>query len=270
MAYKIGFVKETDKEREDNLQPKVMQKEIVARKSVVQVYFADRNQSYSYYNDQFHLKQGDLVYVEGKLEGLRGRVTEVNYTFKIKVSDYKRVIAVADTDVRGEFYMAGSHFVTFDRSTLPKEKILTWFRAPVQEEEFISGWDDTCFSLDRLADMKVDERIAERGHEYYFKNQVRYLCMDHGRGYAIVEGSEAYEVEFQYKNHEISHLVCSCFCSFNCKHEFATMLQLRETLAFIHEHYEEDFQHTDYFAAVAKSTLFQTAIDGKKEGKFTI
>ena len=29
--------------------------------------------------------------------GLRGRVTAVNYSFKIKLSDYKRVVAVADT-----------------------------------------------------------------------------------------------------------------------------------------------------------------------------
>ena len=39
------------------------------------------------YNDLFDLHPGDLVYVDGKLEGHRGRVTDVNYNFKIKVSD---------------------------------------------------------------------------------------------------------------------------------------------------------------------------------------
>ena len=57
------------------------------RKSVVQVYFAERNMKLAYYNDQFDLKCGDLVYVDGKLEGMLGRVTEVSYNFKIKVSD---------------------------------------------------------------------------------------------------------------------------------------------------------------------------------------
>ena len=52
-----------------------------------------RGMGWAYYNDSFDLKVGDFVYVEGKLEGYRGQVTEVNYSFKIKPSDYKKVIA---------------------------------------------------------------------------------------------------------------------------------------------------------------------------------
>ena len=55
---------------------------------------------------------GDIVFVEGKLESVRGRFTEVNYNFRIKLSDYKRVIVVADTNVIGQFCITGSHFVT--------------------------------------------------------------------------------------------------------------------------------------------------------------
>ena len=69
------------------------------------------------------------MYVDGKLEGQRGRVTDVNYNFKIKVSDYKRIIAVVDTNVRGQFYMAGSHFVTFDKEALPRNQVLSWFNS---------------------------------------------------------------------------------------------------------------------------------------------
>ena len=32
-----------------------------------------------YYNDQFDLHRGDLVFVDGKPEGLRGRVVNVTY-----------------------------------------------------------------------------------------------------------------------------------------------------------------------------------------------
>ena len=67
------------------------------------------------------------MYVDGKLEGQRGRVTDVNYNFKIKVSDYMRIIAVVDTNVRGQFYMAGSHFVTFDKEALPRKQVLVRF-----------------------------------------------------------------------------------------------------------------------------------------------
>lgn len=242
---------------------------VVPRPSLVQVYFPNKNMTLSYYNDRFDLRVGDLVYVDGKLEGVRGRITEVNYNFKIKVSDYKRVIAVVDTTVHGQFFMAGSHFVTFDRAALPAEKIVTWFKAP-SDDEFVSGHDDTTFRLDDLSGMKISAAVAERGHEYYMENNVRYLCIDGTKGYAIVEGSEAYEVEFTYQNGEISRLVCSCFCSYNCKHEFAAMLQLRETLELIAKHYAAEYEQTNYFAAILKGTLFAFAIDGKETGTFVL
>jgi len=243
---------------------------VVPRKSVVQVYFPERKMQLAYYNDMFDLHRGDLVYVDGKLEGKQGRVIDVNYNFKIKLSDYKRVIAVADTTVHGEFRMAGSHFVTFDPAALPAQKIITWFKPPVDEEDFVSGTDGTKFCLDDLSGMKVSPAIADRGHEYYIENKVRYLCLNGFRGYAIVEGSETYEVEFEYHNGEISGLTCSCFCSYNCKHEVAVMLQLRETLELIKKHYADEYEHADYFAAVNKATFFDFVINGKEKGSFVI
>ena len=71
------------------------------RPSVVQVHFPIRGMTLAYYNDRFDLRPGDLVYVDGKLAGQRGRVTEVNYNFRINLADYKRVIARVDTDIRG-------------------------------------------------------------------------------------------------------------------------------------------------------------------------
>ena len=271
MAFKIGFAADTGEKKSVAATYTVPQQAAAPRKSVVQIYFADRHMTLAYYNDQFDLHRGDMVYVDGKLEGMRGRVTEVNYNFKIKVSDYKRVIAVVDTTVNGQFFMAGSHFVTFDRAALPISKAVTWFKAPAKEDdEFVSGSDDTAFRLDDLSGMKVSAAIAERGHEYYMENKVRYICIDGTKGYAIVEGSEAYEVEFEYRNGEISSLICSCFCSYNCKHEFAAMLQLKETLELIGKHYEDEYERTGYFAAINKGTLFAFAIDGKDTGSFIL
>lgn len=271
MAFNIGFAAESlDNKAPETTYP-VWKAHSVPRKSVVQVYFTGKNTTLTYYNDQFDLHPGDMVYVDGKLEGHRGRVTDVNYNFKIKLSDYKHVIAVVDTTVNGQFFMAGSHFVTFDRAALPSSKVVTWFKAPVkEEEEIVSGSDDSSFNLDDLKGMKISPAIAERGHEYYMDNKVRYISNDGDRGYAIVEGSEAYEVEFSYHYGEISGLVCNCFCSYNCKHEFATMLQLKETLELIEKHYAAEYERTGYFAAVTKGTLFAFAIDGKETGSFTI
>ena len=73
--------------------------------------------------------------MDGKLDGQLGIVTAVNYNFKIKLSEYKRVIALVKTDVHGKFYMAGSHFVTFDPNVLSPAQATLWFRAPASEEE---------------------------------------------------------------------------------------------------------------------------------------
>ena len=270
MAFKIGFSADNN---ELNKTEKIhtVTGETVPKRSVVQVYFERRNMKLAYYNDKFDLHVGDIVFVDGKLEGKRGLVTEVNYNFKIKISDYKRVIAVADTDVKGQFFTAGSHFVTFDPSALPVSKVKTWFKAPAaDEDEFVSGYDDTSFMLDDPKSMKISPEIAERGYDYYYDNHVKYLCLDGTHGYAIVEGSEAYEVEFEYTQGEIRNLVCSCFCSYNCKHEFAAMLQLRDTLKHIKKNYEKEFEASDYFAAICRGTLFSVAVDGKERGSFTL
>jgi len=270
MAFKIGFTAQTTETNPTEATHTTPQ-QAAPRRSVVQIHFAERHTTLAYYNDRFDLHRGDMVYVDGKLEGVLGRVTEVNYNFKIKVTDYKRVIAVVDTTVHGQFFMAGSHFVTFDREALPSSKAATWFKAPAKEDdEFVSGSDDTAFCLDDLKDMNVSAAIAERGHQYYMENKVRYISLDGTRGYAIVEGREAYEVEFEYRNGEISRLICSCFCSYNCKHEFAAMLQLRETLEMIEKYYDDEYERTGYFAAVSKGALFTFAIDGKESGRFTL
>lgn len=260
--FPIGFNTRIMKEPEINVPMEVCKGVIEPKKSVVQVYFPHRGMGWAYYNDSFDLKVVDFVYVEGKLEGYRGQVTEVNYSFKIKLSEYKKVVAVIDTDVKGDLYLAGAHLVSFDRKTLPYEKVKTWFKAPENDEEYAVSNDSTNkFPLDDLTKMKINANIADRGHDYYVENKVSYICIDHNRGYAIVEGGEAYEVEFDYNKGEISNLICSCFCSCTCKHEFAAMLQLRETLDFITNNYEDE--HTDYFAAISKN-IFMNIVMNKK------
>ena len=276
MSFKIGFTAETencevilDKGHEEMIQ-KALDKAKNIKKSVVEVYFSDRRLTCSYYNDMFDLKRGDIVYVDGKLEGLRGRVTAVNYNFKIKLSDYKRVIGVADTNVVGEFHLAGSHFITTNSDALNYEQIIIWFKGPTPEdEEFVSSNDDESFNLNDLSEMKIDKSTADEGHEYYIENQVQYIELDNGKGRAIVTGSKPYEVEFNYKNGEISGLVCDCYCTGTCKHEFATMLQLKETLHLIEKEYP-DINPNTYLAAVSKTTFFEFAIDNKQNGIFKV
>ena len=118
--------------------------------------------------------------------------------------------------------------------------------------------------------MNVTKAIAERGYDYYAENRVRYLCINGSHGYAIVEGSKSYEVEFEYADGMIRNLLCNCPCTYNCKHEFAAMLQLRETLDMIAKHYAEQYKESGYFMAVNKAILFSFAIDSKENGCFAL
>ncbi|MBQ4119088.1 MAG: hypothetical protein IJD45_01705 [Clostridia bacterium] len=272
MSFKIGFTAETEKKEQCISENAQCNKEITnnARKSVVDVFFPDRHLTCSYYNDMFDLKRGDIVYVDGKLEGLRGRVVDINYTFKIKLSDYKRVIGVANTNVVGEFHLAGSHFITTDENALNYEQIITWFKAPAPEdEEFVSSSDDESFNLNDLSGIKIDKSTADKGHNYYIENQVQYIELSNCKGKAIVTGSKPYEIEFNYDNGQISGLVCNCYCTGTCKHEFATMLQLKETLDLVEKEYPNINPNT-YLVAVSKTTFFEFVIDNKQNGTFNI
>lgn len=104
-----------------------------AKESVVRVYFPARGFACSYYNDKFDLKKGDGVYVDGKLEGLLGFITEVSYCFKIRLSEYKRVIYRVDTEIRGKLYLLGDFFAAFDEDVIPKEKYYRGLSVPTSK-----------------------------------------------------------------------------------------------------------------------------------------
>lgn len=271
MAFRIGFASDMTGNKTAEATYTSLQQEITPRRSVVQIYFESRNMTLSYYNDRFDLHCGDMVYVEGKFEGILGCIVEVSYNFKIKLSDYKRVIAVVDTSVHGQFFVADRHFVTFDRTALSPDKVTTWFKAPTNtDDEYVTGNDDSFFLLNDLSGMNINSAVAERGNDYYLNNRVKYICLDGTKGYAIVDGSEYYEVEFEFYNGKISQLVCSCFCSYKCKHEFATMLLLKAMLEIIEKNYADEYNRTNYFAAICKDSLLEFAVNGKENLSFTL
>ena len=267
--YPIGFSTNFDKKTEDEKAATVAQELKEPKKSLVKVYFPHRDMGWAYYNDQFDLKVGDIVFVEGKLEGYPGRVTEVNYSFKIKLSEYKKVIAVADTNVKGEFCLAESHLVSFDKNTIPKEKVSTWFIPPVDEDEFIVCDDNSkIIPLDDLSKMNISHDEHDRGYAYYLESKVSYIEVDGTCGYAIVEGSKPYEIEFNYEEGAITNIRCSCFCGGACRHEFAAMLQLRETLAIISDNYQDE--NGGYFAIISRDVFNRKVINKKVSGKIKV
>lgn len=209
-----------------------------AAPSIVQVHFPGQNRTLSYYNSRFCLHVGDIVFVDGRLEGEVGRVVGVNTHFKIRVEDYKQVVSVADTHVTGQFYPAGAYFVTFDPQALPFRKFLTWVK-PEEETEYYIHCDGEGFALENLSGLGASKEILARGIAYWKENRVRYLSLDGSTGRAVVEGTWPYEVEFQYQDGVIRDLLCDCPCGYACKHEAAVLLQLKETLARLEEEHAE-------------------------------
>ncbi len=240
------------------------------RKSIVQVYFPHRKMSWPYFNDKFDLKVGDTVYVDGKLQGYKGQVTEVSYSFKIKLSDYKRVLAVVDTNVSGDFYIADTCVVTFDRNAIPFEKVLPWFKAPENDdEEYVIGdGDGETFNLEEVEKWDISSDTRFEGEEYYEEDAVLYLSLDGNKGKALVEGSEIYEVEFDYSYGKISNLICSCWCCSTCKHSYAAMLQLKSLLGVISEKYQS--RYGNYFAAISKDVFSDMIVKENNSGKISV
>ena len=156
MKFKIGFSAE---EKKENPAREVKQKtkaEVKTKPSLVDIRFPDIYKSYTYYNDRFDLHEGDTVFVDGKLEGVAGRVVAVTCNFKIKLSDYKRVISVADTDVKGQLYFHKTRVVSFDPTTIPFGKIASWYFPPTDPEDIVSGEDDSTILLDKPETWKAD------------------------------------------------------------------------------------------------------------------
>ncbi|MBQ7134443.1 MAG: hypothetical protein IJO20_08130 [Ruminococcus sp.] len=273
MSFIIGFKPNAEKKANSNIPlTENAVRKTEPKKSLVRVYFEDRDFSCTYYNDKFDLKVGDIVFVEGKMENLKGRVTEVSYGFKIKLSDYKRVIALADTEVHGKLYMTRRHFISFERKTLPYSKVSTWYAPPLKEDDVIvSGDDDATYPLsENMTELKATPSVYNRGVDYYLDGNVKYIELNGENGRAIVEGNRGYTVEFQYKNGEVSKLRCDCYCIGICKHIVATLLQFKEILESVEENYADIYKESGYFSVINKATLLSTVTMQKEQGEITL
>ena len=248
-----------------------------ARKSLVSVYFPKRELTLTYYNDQFGLEVGDIVYVDGKLEGMQGHVTEIKYSFSIKLSDYHKVIGVADRDIHGRYLSKKHYYLTFDREALPPEKIKTWFLPPAKPEgnEIVTSQDGSSFSLKDFTKAKIPAVILEKGFEYASELHVKYFAIYRDENsetiapimkvYAIVEGKETYEVEFILDGDNVIDITCSCYCFGVCKHEVAVLARVRELAEYIDKHYAEEFKDNGFAAAITKVDFHFYALQTKEQ-----
>ena len=92
-----------------------------------------------------------------------------------------------------------------------------------------------------------------------------YLSIDKGEGYAIVQGSEYYEVTFIYEDEEIKTIVCNCYCEGHCKHEYAVLLQLQDLVADWAVNFDENYPKKEYFAAIDKTVAWNMNVSRRQK-----
>ena len=275
MKFKIGFSAEEKKENPAREVRKDSKAEVKPKPSLVDIRFPDIYKSYTYYNDSFE-QVFPTKAAEGTVLSLMlddsAEPEPGNYftgDFKIKLSDYKRVISVADTDVKGQLYFHKTKVVSFDPTTIPFGKIASWYFPPTDPEDIVSGEDDSTILLDKPETWKADIDPSEYVDIDDFFGVV-YLSLDNGVGRAIVKGRSHHAVEFFYENGEISKLTCDCYSAGMCEHEIAALFELRHKLKWIDGNCADEIQKTSYFAELDKAVFCKMVLMSRQNGSFQI
>lgn len=193
-------------------------------RSLVSVKFPDDGRTLTYYNDRFALEPGDRVFVEGKLAGTVGIVETVCGKFKIKPSDYKKVVSVANAVLRGTYEAVLDMMVGYGGDAMSPEE----FRATVlpprsgeDGEELLVGDGYELDLCDPGAAEEADRASIDRAIEYCRENRVSYVAVRGGVGTAYVCGTKWYEVSFVLDGDRVSGMYCDCPRPGLCKHLLA-------------------------------------------------
>lgn len=234
-----------------------------AVKSLVKVCFEHHPMALAYYNDRFDLREGDVVYVSGKLAGNPGVVVSVSRKFRIHTSDYERVLSLLDLTIHGSFTRVGDKMVSFDQIAVTPEQFGSWVTPPEDprkkkdetedEDEVISG-EGYAIDINHMeACQEIASAIAERGVHYCKEGRVRYLCVQNGEGTAFVEGNKWYQVDFRFREGMMTDIYCDCPYTGLCKHEVAVALTLQMLFS------QSRFEKTEDFVALDRQTFWQLA-----------
>ncbi len=180
-------------------------------KSVVQVEF-ENGKSYPYYNEAFALKKGDLVYVDGKLAGKIGVVTDVTTKFKVSLDFYKLVLRKLDTEFHGEFTKFGDFMVCENSCNITEKRADSWFKAPRETEEvFVTGEGYEATIFDGTVDTPVDGETYKQAIDLLYREKLKFIETKNGKGYAYIKHHDGYtKVNFSVYAEKIYDLYCEC------------------------------------------------------------
>ncbi|MBR3641815.1 MAG: SWIM zinc finger family protein, partial [Oscillibacter sp.] len=201
-------------------------------RSVAEVRFPDDGRTFPYYNDRFDLKEGDVVFVSGKLAGKLGVVDRVTTKFKVDLSYYQKVIARPEFCLHGTFVPMGGLMVCTGGDSVPDaETFRSWVKPPLSDaekpSEIVCG-EGYALDLDAFEqDPETRLDAFDRALDCCREGRVRYVSLKGGVGTAFVEGSSWYEIDFRYDGRQIADLYCECPYPGLCKHALAVLSVLR-------------------------------------------
>lgn len=230
---------------------------------LAEVRFDNTRETGTFIVEHMEIYEGDLVYVTGPMQDKVGTVIDVTYHCKIRPSKYERVVAKIDTDLYGNFIPLEHMWVTFDHQCMNKDKMRLWFLSPMTDGECVDSNGFAPFGLHELDSFPISDIRAERGESYYEEHRVVYICLDKGKGYAIVQGSEYYEVTFTYIDNKIHDILCNCYCEGHCKHEYAVLLQLQDVIGHWLMDYNSNYSESEYMAAIDKTVVWNMSVSRK-------
>ncbi len=235
----MGFGRDDKNDTPNVVIPQVEEPKEPVR-SLVRVRFEDFDRELTYFNDRFDLSVGDRVFVSGKLYGKVGFITSVTTKFRIRLSDYERVIALAQTPIHGAYKPVADKMLSYDSSALSPEAFRTWVlppeEVPDEDNEVIYG-DGYAIPLDEPHNADgVDHAVFDRALEYCRTGKIGYVSVKNSIGRAFVQGKEWYELEFRLRNNTIEEAYCSCPFPGLCKH----LLAVAVTLSVMAQHGDLD------------------------------
>lgn len=222
---------------------------------------------YPYINDKFDLEVGDKVYVDGKLAGKIGVVTEVLTKFKVNLKYYKYVLQKVDYKIEGTFMKMKNLMVGVDESSISFEQLLTWVKAPLspdaEPEEFLCG-DGYEIDLETLLDddckfagknpTGIDDYLFWNAEELVEGGDLKFVTVQNGIGHAVIDDEGILIVDFRFDGKTLTDIYCTCMSPKLCEEMVAAAIAMRLAIKKFGIASNSDF-------TVIESELFEEAID---------
>ena len=226
----VGFGQE-DPKPEVSKQNMTVPMDMSPVRSLVSINFERMNKALTYYNDRFDLKAGDRVFVTGKLEGEVGIVESVTTKFRIRLSDFQKVVSLAQTPINGTYLPRRNMMLSYDADALSPEDFRQWILPPQEEpgeveDEVIFGDGYEIPMDDFSAAEGFDGKVMDRAIGYCSEGKVGYVSVRDGVGTAFVHGSRWYEVDFRLSGNVLKEAYCDCPYPGLCKHLLAVAVML--------------------------------------------